>query len=784
MWLNYLRTAVRNLFKQKLFTFINIIGLTAGITVFLFILMYVKHELSFDQFITQKEHISRLDADDWGILGPVYGPEVVANFPEVLKMVRFSTIQSAQPYVKIGGEYLKLSNLAYADPEVFDLFDFSFIKGEPDDALSDPFSLVLTRSEALRLFGDQEPVGKVLNYRQKYNFTVTGVIEDPVTFHLGFKALGSFDTYASMHKDKDAFLSSYGNWNYPTYLLLEQGVDKIVLQKKINDFFKKRFQEVYNTELDSKFHLRDLSTIYFSNDTKYEIGVKHGNKPFLFLLLSIAVLILAIACINFVNMSTAMAAKRAKEIGLRKIIGARRKQLISQILTESFILVIISFGISLLCMELFLPVFSSLTQSEIVNVMTNKLWLWGVSIGAILFISFAAGGYPALFLTRVEANKVVKGEVTKGKAGARFQKALIIFQFVVSALLLTGTLAIYKQLTFMRDKSLGFDTDKVAYFYGTKDIMQQKEAVKNELLSDACITAVSFAQSPAGTLTWQEAWEYQNNTFQFTFQPVDPDYMKVMGLELLKGDFFNWEQESQIRNAYVINETMMKALNLEDKIGSYLNIGRGEPVLLLGVVKDFHYNSVASPIGPLAMQWRKHGHVVHMRFATHSPDQVKKHVQQVYDRFESEYPMAFHFQRATFDNLYQNQERYLKLFIYAAIIAIVISVMGLFALSLFITQQQTKEIGVRKANGANMQDIIRRFLGNFYWLVLVANIMACPLAWYGINQWLSQFPYAISLSWIYLVVVLFVTLFIATFTVGFQVYRAASLNPADALHYE
>lgn len=190
MWLNYLRTAVRNLFKQKLFTFINIIGLTAGITVFLFILMYVKHELSFDQFITQKEHISRLDADDWGILGPVYGPEVVANFPEVLKMVRFSTIQSAQPYVKIGGEYLKLSNLAYADPEVFDLFDFSFIKGEPDDALSDPFSLVLTRSEALRLFGDQEPVGKVLNYRQKYNFTVTGVIEDPVTFHLGFKALG------------------------------------------------------------------------------------------------------------------------------------------------------------------------------------------------------------------------------------------------------------------------------------------------------------------------------------------------------------------------------------------------------------------------------------------------------------------------------------------------------------------------------------------------------------------------------------------------------------------
>jgi len=257
-----------------------------------------------------------------------------------------------------------------------------------------------------------------------------------------------------------------------------------------------------------------------------------------------------------------------------------------------------------------------------------------------------------------------------------------------------------------------------------------------------------------------------------------------MGFEMAKGNFFDWQKSSQQRGVYVINETMMKTLGLQDKVGEYIQIGRGEPVLLLGVVKDFHYNSVVSPIGPMAMEWRTNAHMVHLRMKGAGTAEVPEYVAEVFRKFENEYPLTFHFQSATFDTLYESQERYLKLFVYAAAIAIIISVMGLFALSLFITQQRTKEIGVRKAIGAQTQEIMRMFLGRFYVLVLISNLVAWPIAGYALQQWLSQFPYRIDFPWLYMGLVLVVTLFIATFTVGFQTLRAANANPADALHYE
>ena len=784
MWRNYLRTGLRSLMHRKLFSIINIVGLTAGITVFMFIVMYVQHEFSFDKFVTQREQIYRLDVDDWAILGTAYGPDVEQHFPEVKKAIRFNNIQLTKPYISRNGRYEQLEGIVHADEGVFHLFDFTFLQGSPETAMAKPFSLILTQSEANRLFGDENAVGKSLTFDKQFTFTITAVIEDPVTFHLPFKAMASFESLAEMRGNKEQFLSSYGSWNYPTYLLVENGVNIAALEEKLNTHFKKRFEEMFQTELTRTFHLRALSDIYFSNDAKYEIGVKHGNKSFLLILLSIAILILVIACINFVNMSTAMAARRAKDIGIRKIVGAKRRQLVLQILLESFILVVTSFALAILCIELFLPSFNYLTQSTLPVNWYSQPWLLGVSLGIIVLLGIAAGGYPAFYLTRIEAQKVVKGEVTRGKAGTNFQKGLISFQFLVSALLLIGTFALYQQLHYMRDKSLGFDKDKVAYFKATRKILKQKEAVKNELLAHPAIEAVSFAQSPAGFITWQESWTYENNELQFTFQPADPDYDDVMGFEMAKGNFFDWQKSSQQRGVYVINETMMKTLGLQDKVGEYIQVGRGEPVLLLGVVKDFHYNSVVSPIGPMAMEWRTNAHMVHLRMKGAGTAEVPEYVAEVFRKFENEYPLTFHFQSATFDTLYESQERYLKLFVYAAAIAIIISVMGLFALSLFITQQRTKEIGVRKAIGAQTQEIMRMFLGRFYVLVLISNLVAWPIAGYALQQWLSQFPYRIDFPWLYMGLVLVVTLFIATFTVGFQTLRAANANPADALHYE
>lgn len=784
MWRNYLRTGIRMLLNRKLFSGINIIGLTAGITVFMFIVMYVQHEFSYDKFVEKRTQIYRLDLDDWGILGTAYGPDVEQNFPEVRKAIRINNIQNTTPYIQRNGQFEQLEGVIHADTAIFDLFNFTFVQGNAKQAFAKPFSLVLTQSEAERLYGKENPIGKTLTFDKKFSYTISAVIKDPVTFHLPFKAMASFESLAEMRGDKERFLTSYGSWNYPTYLLVEQDADIAALEEKLNLHFKKRFRENFNSDLNRNFHLRPLSNIYFSNDCKYEIGVKHGNKSFLIILLSIAILILVIACINFVNMSTAMAARRAKDIGIRKIVGAKRRQLIAQILLESFILVLVSFALAALCIELFMPSFNFLTHSNLTpNWYAQPLFI-GISFGIIAILAFAAGGYPAFYLTQVEARRVVKGEVTNGKAGTNFQKGLICFQFLVSALLLIGTFALYQQLHYMRNKSLGFDKDKIAWFRGTGKIMEQKEAVKNELLAHPAIEAVSFAQSPAGFVKWQESWNYKNNKLQFTFQPTDPDYDDVMGFEMAKGRFFDWQNPSHQGGVFVINETMMNALNLQDNVGEYIQVGRGEPVLLLGVVKDFHFNSVVSPIGPLAMEWRPNAHVVHIRMKGAGTIEVPEYVEEVYHKFETEYPFNFHFQRATFDGLYAQQERYLQLFVYAAAIAIIISIMGLFALSLFITQQRTKEIGVRKANGAQTPEILRMFLGRFYKLVIVANLIAWPIAGYGLQQWLSAFPYRIDFPWLYLGVVLLVTLFIATFTVGYQTLRAANSNPATALHHE
>ncbi len=784
MWRNYLRTGIRMLLHRKLFSVINIIGLTAGIAVFMFIIMYVQHEFSYDKFVEQRTEIYRLDLDDWGILGTAYGPDVEQNFPEVKSAVRINNIQNTKPYILRNGQFEQLDGIIHADTAFFELFNFAFIHGSAKEAFAKPFSLILTQSEAQRLYGDQNPLGKSLTFDKAFTYIISGVIEDPVAFHLPFKAVASFESLAEMRGDKEQFLKSYGSWNYPTYLLVEQEVNIPDLEEKLNVHFKKRFQDHFNTELTRTFHLRPLPDIYFSNDCKYEIGVKHGNKSFLLILLSIAILILVIACINFVNMSTAMAAKRAKDIGIRKIVGAKRRQLIAQILLESFILVVISFTLAALCIELFMPNFNFLTQSNLSADWYRQPLFVGISAAIVALLAIAAGGYPAFYLTRVEARRVVKGEVTSGKAGTTFQKGLICFQFLVSALLLIGTFALYQQLHFMRDKSLGFDKDKIAYFQVTRKIIEQKEAVKNELLVHPAIDAVSFAQSPAGYVRWQESWRYQNNKLQFTFQPTDPDYDDVMGFEMVKGSFFDWQNPSHQGNVYVINETMMRALDLESKVGEYIQVGKEEPVLLLGVVKDFHYNSVASPIGPLAMEWRTRTNMVHLRMEGAGAIDVPAYVEEVYSKFETEYPFNFHFQSATFDSLYASQERYLQLFVYAAAIAIIISIMGLFALSLFITQQRTKEIGVRKANGAQTSEIMTMFLGSFYKLVLVANIIAWPIAGYALQQWLHAFPYRIAFPLVYLGVVLVITLFIATFTVGYQTLRAANSNPAQALHYE
>ena len=777
---NYIKTALRNIIRNKGFSFINIFGLAIGIALFVLIMLYVQYEYSYDHFNENKDRIYRLETGEWGILGPAYGNDIRLNFPEVENTVRIDA-RERNPVVKIGDTRTRLEYLILADPSLFDVFTYPLVHGDPGTVLNDPFSIVLTETTAQRLFGTSNPVGETLHLFNRWDMTVTGIMKDIEKSHMRIHAVAPFELLIRLSGNPD-FLESRGDWNFQTFVLTQPGQDIPALETKITEFYAGILAE-FNVQRE--FHLRPLTDIYFADDVVYEIGSLHGNKNFVHIFIAIAFFILVIAGINFINLTTAKGAIRAKEIGIRKTIGGHRRQLIIQFLSESIVISLFAFIAAVAIIELILPRFNTLLATNItVDYFGDPLLMFGFITG-VFVVGILAGLYPAFYLTAYDPASVIKGEVTKGKNAARLRKVLIVFQFSISIILIIGTIVIYNQLGYMKTKDMGFEQERIVHVRLNSDLTGQWDAFEYELISHPGVTGITRGNALPGYVGWQESWRIDEELKQFTFLPVDPEYMEILGLELVKGRNFSWDRLSDRENTYILNETAVSYFGFDDPVGKEFYIEPYGTTRIIGIVKDFHFRSLHTPIGPLVLTWRESAlsqAVIHI--SDGDLGGTLAHIHNTWNRFSPEHPFEYHFLDDSIMRLYESEERFGNIFLSFSVLALLIACLGLFGLASYMTQQKTKEIGVRRVLGSSVSQIVLLLTKEFTRWVIVANIIAWPVAYYGMNRWLENFAYRIDIHVSIFIVSALIALLIAVATVGYQTVKAAMANPIESLRYE
>jgi putative ABC transport system permease protein len=779
MFANYFITAFRNIIRHKVFSLIVVLGLTIGVALFGLIFQFVNHELSYDRFNEHYKSVYRLEYADWALLGTIYAQELAGQFPEIVSSTRISTWEGNGVTLKVGDNLMKLENMIYADSGFFRIFTFHFIKGDPQHALDAPNSIVLTESAARQIFGNEDPINKSFLVNSKAVFTVTGIIPDVDRFHIKMNAVASFISLKSFYDEPD-FLNRYGVWNYYTYFNLKENSDPQALAGKINAFYTGRANW-----LDSKpeFLLRPLREIYFTH-VKNDIPSEKANYSMLWLYLLIAVFILAIACVNFINLTIARSSARSREIGVRMVMGSNRSNLITQFLGESILYALIATEFSLVLMDLLRPGFNSLVQRQLSFLSIS--WLGIVFIVLVLpaIIGVLAGIYPALYLTRFKPVITLKSEKTRGKGSLFFRRALIIGQFAISIMLIVATLTVHKQLQFMQKADLGFSRDNIINIYMNSSLAKHRETFRQMLMNDPGVRGTSMSTQAMDHVTWQESIKAGTEGKQFTFMGIDADFVPLMEMKIIEGRNFQPETPSD-SGKVIINEESVRFFSLKEPVIGQV-IGTGERRLeILGVVKDFHFNSLRNPIGPMVMMLRdQYLSAMNIKVDSRDLPATLGHLQKAWNTFCPDFLFEYSFLDKNYEQLYKDEVRLGRLFFYLALLAIFIASIGLMGLSSFLAEQRMKEIGIRKATGDTTAGIIRLFSGEFAKWVFLSGLIAMPIAYFIMNKWLNGFAYHVSVDGWILCGSCLAALIIALTTVVAQTYKIAARNPVEALRYE
>ena len=771
MFKNYLKTAYRNIFRHKGISFINIAGMALGIACSLIILFWVDMELHFDTFVEKQDRIYRLEAVDWVSL-PTKFRQAVLALPEVEQIVQFNSWET--PTLRYQEKLFEAEDFVFADKNVFEVFSLPLLEGDPKTALENPLSLVLTESEAKKIFGEEDPIGRTIRYDNTFDFTVTGVLQDS-NFHVKFNALAPFESLPEI-KDRKNFLEEL-NWNFPTYLLLNANANIPLLEEKI----QKALNVMDGGADEDIFFLRPFREIYFASGLKRDKGMQHGNKQMLILFSAIGIFILLIACINFINLSTARSSLRAKEIGVRKVVGADQKNLFFQFMGETLLMTFISLAAALVFMKFLLPSFSRLAGKSIMLDFSDPRLILGIIL-IFLFAGLAAGVFPAIFLSSFSPITALRGKNLKNSP---LRKVLIVFQFSVSIFLIIGTITVYRQLHYMKTKDLGYDQDQILNIQLKGELLSTKKNLfKDRLLQNPNILQVSFSSQKPGVITNTNTWEVRGQDKAMRVINTDPEYLDIMGLDLIAGRKISRETRSDIAKKYVINEEAAQFLGFENPIGEIVraNFGQSE---IIGVVKDYHFNSLHKKIEPLAICWYEHwANIAHIKISGQNIDKTVGSLQTLWSEMCPDFPFHFSFLDEDFARDYAQEGRLGEILRYFVGLAIFLSCLGLLGLSAFLAEQKTKEIGIRKILGSSSLGIMALFSKDFSRWVLFSNLFAWPVAYLVSHQWLQNFPYRTSINiWTFLISAA-LALIIALFTVSYQSIKAAWANPADALRYE
>ncbi|UCH95666.1 MAG: ABC transporter permease [Candidatus Aminicenantes bacterium] len=794
MFKNYLKIALRNIKRYKGYSFINIAGLAVGMACCILILLWVRDELSFDRFHHNLDDIYRVvrveqDTADTGkdaLTPPPLAAALKEKFPEITHSTRFGTW--GRWVFAYGEKSFYESRYKCVDPDFFRMFTFPFVKGSPKQALVNTYSVVISEEMAEKYFGNEEPLGKTLNINQQFDVIVTGVIKNiPENSTLKFDFILPFKLLFLEELLGEETAKNWGFNSFNTFVMLNKQSSVKELTAKIAGIFKEGRKEEKDLAA-----LQPFKDIHLYSNIKYDLpGI--GDIKYVTIFSMLALFVLIIACINFMNLTTAKSAKRAKEVGLRKVIGARRSQLIKQFFGESVLLSFFAFLFALILVELMLPAFNQLAAKNLSLNPSNNIFIYLGFVGITLLTGILAGSYPALLLSSFQPVKVLKGSanlnVKDKNRSPLFRRILVVTQFSLSIALVIGTIVIYTQLRFMRSKDLGFNKEHVIYIAMAESIIPKYDSIKKEFRRDANVLTVTASLSlpinirnSPGSPEWEG--KDPDNNMQIKADFVDYDYLETFHIKMVQGRTFSKKFPTDTETAYIVNEEAVRRMGLESPVGKQFSFWdrKGK---IIGVMKDFHFRPMHHQIQPIVFKifppWFKY---IYTRLKPGNIPAALDSLKKTWIRLNPGYPFEYHFLDDRFDGLYRAEQRMGTLTKYFTVLGILIACLGLFGLASFTAEQRTKEIGVRKVLGASVGSIIALLSREFTRLVLVATIIAWPVAYFTMNQWLQNFAYQVGIAWWIFIFSAGLTVIIALLTVSYQSIKAAVTNPVEALRYE
>lgn len=799
----YLKTAWRTIKKNKLFSLINILGLSIGIGLCFIIMLYVQDELSYDSFNVNADNMGRVvfDADinggkisEAGIMAPV-AAALKKDIPEVQDATRLDPMGSIK--ITYEGKVFKDDKFAFVDPNFFSLFTLRFIEGDPETALNEPHTVVITKSTAGKYFGKENAVGKTLDFNDNSEiYKVTGVIEDiPSNAHFHFDMFGSMLSFEQSKSDSWMYGGFY------TYLLLKPGSDFAKIQARfpamIEHYMGPQMQQQMGLNLTQfrtkgnklDFLLQPLRSIHLYSHTSNELE-PGGNATYVYIFAGVAIFMLIVACINFINLSTAGASKRAKEVGVRKVAGSGRFQLIRQFLFESLVVTMFALLVAFVLVKLALPAFNNIAGKELSFDLEPIL----AFIGLGLLVGIIAGLYPAFYLSSFKPIAVLKGKFTSNNKTFGLRSGLVVFQFFISVGLIIGTLIVYQQMRYIQNRNLGYDKEQIITIPNSYALKKNEQAYKQELLKDPGISNATISwYKPAGPTNFNNALAYPAGNDKLLVNAVeyhvDENYIPTLGMQMASGRNFS-RSFSTDTFGIILNETAAKALgwNNATALGKTIirqNSSRGDnmPFHVIGVVKNFNFKSLHESISPLFMTLHPEGGLI-FRIKTADIQGLLATMKKQWDSFGTEEPFTYSFLDDLYNNTYAAEQKTGTILNIFSILTILVACLGLFGLVTYTAEQRTKEIGIRKVLGASVVQVTQMLSKEFLRLVLIASLIAFPVAWWAMNKWLQSFAYRIDISWWVFVVAGLAALFIALLTVSFKAIKAALSNPVKSLRTE
>jgi putative ABC transport system permease protein len=807
---NYLKIAWRNLIKNKTFSLINTVGLAIGLACFLLIALYVIDELSFDKSYKNSDRIYRINSDirfggadlHMPVTSDMMGELLKKDYPQVEEYTRIYTF-SGDRLIKKDNEYIDEPKVGNVDSTFFNVFELPALEGDTKTALIQPNTVVITESMAKKYFGSVHALGKTVEVKDDKSplYKVTAVIRDmPKNSHFHFDFLFSM-------KNVDYNWGQLTSHNFYTYLRLRKGADYKAFEKNFTAYIDKyvlpqakQYMNINSMEEFEKagnklvYTMMPLTDIHLHSDRSFELSPS-GNIQYVYIFSVVALLILVIACINFMNLTTARSANRAREVGIRKVLGTEKKDLVSQFLIESILVVLLSLIIAIGAAFAVLPLFNDVASKQMTLASLFSPYILPLLIALPFAVGLLAGSYPAFFLSAFRPIEVLKGKLGMGSKSGGIRSVLVVFQFFLSIALIVGTIVIYRQLNYIQTKNLGYNKNQVLIIDGVSALNSNATPFKNEVLQMHGVVSGTLSgylpvsnSSRSDNTYSKDAVMDSRNGFDMQNWYIDYDYLKTMGMQLAKGRNFSREFGGD-SSAIIINETTESILGYPDPIGKkiFTSIdaqGHTTSYTIIGVVKNFNFESLHQAVGPLCFLLGGGGGLAAFKINAAVARSLITQIQSKWKAMAPGLPFSYRFLDESFDEMYRSEQRVGKLAVIFSVLAIFIACLGLFGLATFIAEQRTKEIGIRKVLGASVQGIVKMLSKDFVKLVAIAFVFAAPLAWWAMHKWLQDFAYRIKIDWWIFALAGLAALFIALITVSFQAIRAAVMNPVKSLRTE